>query len=352
MVQRINTHTFQQAVSWVLVALVLYFVYRVVKAFLVPLTWAAVLTIFFFPVHRWVARKVLKPNLAALLTVAGVTMLLVAPVVWLVPAFVGEALSTIRSLPSEELLPRVRSLLDQLEQFPVPLPDFEQLLREASQKAGTFLAQQSARIAGNLALFVFDLVVMILAMFYLFRDGPEVVGLVRDISPLGGEHRDRMMQEVVELISVTLSSGMIVAIVQGALGGLVFSLLDMPSAVFWGVIIALLAFLPVVGPWLVWGPAAIGLIFGGSSARGIALLVLGFVVVSGADNVLRPMLIAGRSQLNGLLVFVSVLGGINAFGFLGVVLGPLVVATAVGLLRGYRESLREQSIVQPGTEAA
>jgi len=277
-------------------------------------------------------------------------MLLVAPVVWLVPAFVGEALSTIRSLPSEELLPRVRSLLDQLEQLPVPLPDFEQLLREASQKAGTFLAQQSARIAGNLALFVFDLVVMILAMFYLFRDGPEVVGLVRDISPLGGEHRDRMMQEVVELISVTLSSGMIVAGVQGALGGLVFLLLDMPSAVFWGVIIALLAFLPVVGPWLVWGPAAIGLIFGGSSGRGIALLVLGFLVVSGADNILRPMLIAGRSQLNGLLVFVSVLGGINAFGFLGVVMGPLVVATAVGLLRGYRESLREQSIVQPGSD--
>ena len=89
----------------------------------------------------------------------------------------------------------------------------------------------------------------------------------------------------------------------------------------------------------------------GSTGRGIGLLILGFVVVSGADNVLRPILIAGRSQLNGLLVFVSVLGGIQAFGFLGVVLGPLVVATAVGLLKGYRESLRDQHLteVEPET---
>jgi len=167
------------------------------------------------------------------------------------------------------------------------------------------------------------------------------VELIRDISPLGGEHRDRMMREAAELISVTLSSGFIVAAVQGLLGGLLFAVLGLRGAVFWGVCIAVLAFLPVLGPWLVWAPAAIGLIIAGQTGRGITMLILGFVMVSGADNVLRPALVAGRSQLNGLLVFIALLGGIGAFGFLGLVLGPLVVATAVGLLRGYRESLLE-----------
>jgi predicted PurR-regulated permease PerM len=161
-----------------------------------------------------------------------------------------------------------------------------------------------------------------------------------------------MMAEVTELISVTISSGLVVAMVQGLLGGFVFWIVGLPSPIFWGVITAFLAFLPLVGPWLVWVPAGVGLLVQGQTGRGVALLCLGLVLVSGADNVLRPVLIAGRSQLNGLLVFVGILGGIQAFGFLGVVLGPLIMATVVGMLKGYRESLREGDKFTPTAEAA
>ena len=349
----INTRAFQTVVTWALATLVIYFLYRVVKPFLIPLTWAAVLSIFFFPLHRRVLLRLSRPNVCALITVTAVTILLLAPVAWLAPAFVKEAVSVAGSIPTEEALPKMRSLLEGLfAQAPVPLGDFEEIVREVSQKAGALLAQQSARLAGNLALFVFHLIVMLLAMFYLFRDGPKLLQLLKDISPLGGAHSDRMTQEVTEMISVTLSSGFIVAGVQGLLGGIVFWLLSMPSPVFWGVVIGFLAFLPVVGPWLIWIPAAIGTALNGDTARAVALVVLCFVLVSGADNVLRPILIAGRAQLNGLLVFVSVLGGIQAFGFLGVVLGPLVVATAAGMLKGYRESLRETQALPPVSEAA
>jgi predicted PurR-regulated permease PerM len=111
---------------------------------------------------------------------------------------------------------------------------------------------------------------------------------------------------------------------------------------------ALMALLPLVGPWLVWAPAAVWLLLTGQTGRGIVLIVLGLLIVSGGDNVLRPVLIAGRSQLNGLLVLIGVISGVRAMGFLGVVLGPLLLATAVGLLRGYHERLAaETAAAQP-----
>jgi predicted PurR-regulated permease PerM len=289
-----------------------------------------------------------RKNLAALLSAAIVTILLVGPAAWLIPAFVSEAVATLRAVPSEQFLLRAKGWIEpSLDSLPLDVGSFEELLARVTGNLRERMGELSARLASNVFQFLFDLVVMILALFYLFRDGPEFLYFLRDLSPLAGEHQDRMMDEVNELISVTISSGLAVAVTQGLLGGLLFWALGIHAPVLWGVTMALLAFLPFIGPWLVWGPAGVGMILSGSTGRGITLLVLGFVLVSGVDNVMRPIMIADRSQLHGLLVFISVLGGIGAFGLLGVVLGPLIVATTVGLLRGYRESLSEQAVPGP-----
>ena len=194
-------------------------------------------------------------------------------------------------------------------------------------------------------MFLFRIIVMLLTMFYLFRDGSKLVNfLKRHLASWRGLQR---ADEVRRLISVTLSSGFVVSAVQGFLGGLVFWFLGMPSPLFLGSDHCVSCILAHRRPWLVWIPAAIGSIINGDVANGIALAVLGLVLISGADNVLRPMLIAGRSELNGLLVFVRRACGISTFGLLGVVLGPLVMATAVGMLKGYQESVQEQRAAPP-----
>jgi predicted PurR-regulated permease PerM len=135
---------------------------------------------------------------------------------------------------------------------------------------------------------------------------------------------------------VGVVSAGIVATVQGFLGGVVFGALSIDSPVFWGVVMAIFCLLPF-GAWVVWVPMALVLAASGSIGRAILLAGLGSVI-SLADNVLRPLLLSGQARMNGLVIFLSLLGGIGAFGILGVVLGPVLVVTALGLLTGYVES--------------
>ena len=352
MIERVTSPSFQAVITWGLIALVVYLLYQITKVFLVPLVWAAILTIFFFTVHRKILRYIRNGSGAALISVILVTALLVAPMIWLAPTFTMEAVAVVGQFRSEEVLPKAIIWMEkQLEILPISIGSVDEIIDEVGSQATTVVAAYSARFASNLVGFLLDLTVMLMAMFYLFRDGHKIVSMLKDISPLGGDYSERMRREVAELISVTLSSGFIVALVQGLLGGVIFWGLGMPSPLFWGVVIGFLAFLPVVGPWLVWIPASGGVFLDGDSGRAIILAVLGFLLISGADNILRPMLIAGRSQLNGLLVLVAVLGGIGVFGLIGFVVGPLVVATAVGMLRAYHQGLEERQKITLAKDA-
>jgi predicted PurR-regulated permease PerM len=326
--------------GWVALTLLVLGVYRMVQPFLEPLVWAAILAVFFRRLHGVFLRRLRRPNLAALATVIAVLLLLIVPLAFLLPRLVRETAAFLSAVSNGDALARLRAVFEQYwARSPVPLGNLQDVLDDFTSQFGGRLAQVSAQVAGNVATFVFQMTVMLFALFYMLRDGRRIVSLLRSLMPWGLEQRNQMIRQTADLVQVTMSSTFITAAVQGALGGVIYWALGLPSPVLWGAVMALMAFLPLIGPWMVWAPTAIALLASGQTARGIALLVLGFLVVSGADNVLRPVLIAGRTQLNGLLVFISVLGGIQAMGFVGVVLGPLLMATAVGLLRGYSETV-------------
>lgn len=329
-----------------LLALLVYLVYLVFLPFLVPLAWGVVFAIMFYPLHQRVHKRIARANLAALVTTLLLTAVLIVPTLLVAGAFTAQAVQLAGRVQADWEQGRmplsqvwqgvpVRHLLDWLARHNIEEQQLRDFVTQNMDNVASFVAGQLGALARNLAFFVFNLFVALFASFYLFRDGPVLLGLLRRVLPLDDEHREALFTVAHDVLYASVFSGLVVAAVQGTLGGVVFWLIGIKAAVLWGVVMAFFALLPVVGPWIIWLPAVLSFLLSGQYVRAVILLALGGLVISMVDNILRPILLSGRSQLNGLLVFISILGGVAAFGVLGIVLGPILVALADAVLETY-----------------
>jgi predicted PurR-regulated permease PerM len=323
--------------SYGVLLLLLYLVFRIYEPFLAALGWAAILVIFFYPMHHWMEQR-FSATRAAVLSTLAVTILLIVPAILVTTLFVREAVSISRGVHSsimEEHAPMLAkgwAWIAQRVPGLDPNADVLNMLEQAVQKQAGFLAERLGTVLRNIATFIFDLFVMIFALFYFFRDADEIIRGVRSILPFEAEHRETMISQARDLISASVTTSLIIAAIQGVLGGLSFALVKLPTPVFWGVAMAFFSLVPVVGSGLIFVPAALWLGFTGHWGRALLLLVICAGVSTIVDNVVRPLLLGGRTELSGLVIFISVVGGVAVFGMLGLVLGPILVATAAGVL--------------------
>ena len=338
--------------SYGVLLLLIYLVFRIYEPFLAALGWAAILTIFFYPMHHWLMRR-FTVNRAAVLSTLAVTFLLIVPAILVTSLFVREAVSVSRGVQSSFISHHAPAVARTWAWIAKHVPgldpnaDVIAMLEQGVEKQAGFLAQRLGTILRNIAEFVFDLFVMIFAMFYFFRDADSIIRGVRSILPFDAEHRDRMITQSRDLISASVTTSLIVAAIQGALGGLGFALVQLPTPIFWGVAMGFFSLVPVVGSGLIFVPAALWLGFTGHWGRAILLLLICAGVSTVVDNVLRPLLLGGRTELSALVIFISVVGGVSVFGMLGLVLGPILVATAAGVLAVYMDE-RENPQITPG----
>lgn len=326
-------------VLFYLLALVLaYLVYRIFAPFLVALAWAAVLVVLSYPAYEWLARRWGR-SAAAAAAAAGVTLALIVPALLAMIAFVREGVETVQSIHLGFEAGHFQWLSDlwaRIQQrFPAAALNLTGSLHRYAERAAGYVGMRLGVLARNTAVFLFHLGVTILAMFYLFRDGPALLVRLRELLPFDAPHRERMLRRARDLIFASVTSTLAGAAAHGILGGLAFTLAGIRAPLFWGVMMGFCSLVPVVGTALVWIPISASLLLEGRPGHGILLAALCLVIVALVDNVFRPWLMSGRGELSGLLVFVSVLGGIGVFGMLGVVLGPIVVATAASVLELY-----------------
>jgi predicted PurR-regulated permease PerM len=327
---------FQQLLFYALVLLMAYLAYLVLGPFLSPLAWAAVFAMMFHGVHSELVPKV-GANRAALLTTLMAAILIVAPAVTIVSVFAREVPQFIdyikgANLASTDRIERIWEVARAKSPMALPEDPFS-LLREGVQRALAFLAPRAGAVVADAFATLGSLFVMLFSLFFMLRDGRALGQQIRELLPLPDRERDRLMIETRDLVIASVGAGLAVAASQGAIGGVAFWLLGISAPVVWGVVMAMCSLIPVVGAALVWVPTALWLLASGDIGRGIALVLVGVLAISMVDNVLRPLLLAGRTSASGLVVFLGLLGGAAAFGFIGVVIGPIILVTAGNLLK-------------------
>jgi predicted PurR-regulated permease PerM len=213
--------------------------------------------------------------------------------------------------------------------------DLRTLIENVISRTGGFLAARVGGLLADIAVLLFHLFVTLFALFFFLRDADTIMYEVRRSLPFEDLRRERMIRQTRDLVYASIAVGLVIASVQGLAGGLVFAALGLAAPVFWGVIMGFLALLPFVGAWVVWLPAAIWLLATEQYVKGVVLIVLGAGVIGTIDNIVRPVILSGRAQMNGLLMFISLLGGVSLFGLLGLVLGPLITAIVIALFETY-----------------
>jgi predicted PurR-regulated permease PerM len=305
--------------------------------------WGAVLAIVFAPLNRRLRREWReRRTLAALGTMLIVLVLVILPVALITMALVREGADLYARIQSGQLdvgrwfqqlfgaLPAwALRLLDR-----VGLTDLDAIQARLSTgltRSMQFLAQQALSV-GQLTLgFLVDLGVMLYLLFFLLRDGDVLAQRIRSTVPLPAEQQRNLAERFTTVIRATVKGNLVVALVQGALGGLIFWFLGVHAPVLWGVFMALVSLLPAVGAPVVWIPVAVYLLVTGSTWQGILLIVFGALVIGSADNVLRPMLVGKDTKLPDYVVLITTLGGIAVFGANGFVIGPLIAALFVAV---------------------
>jgi predicted PurR-regulated permease PerM len=330
------------ALFYGIVVVLAYLVFLVFEPFLVSLAWAVVLVVVTYPVYARLARR-WGAAPAAVLCTTGVTLILIVPMLLVMGAFVRQGVQAVESIQrgiANGHLAWVNELWLKIQQrFPDSnADDLGTMLHRYGERAAGYVAGRLGSILRNAAEFLFHLGVTILAMFYLYCDGETIVKRLRELLPFEEPHRERMIRESRDLIFASVTSSLVAAAAHGVLGGIAFGITGITAPVFWGVMMGFFSLVPVVGSAIIWAPAAVSLMLSGHLGRGILLVIICSVIVGLVDNVIRPWLISGRAKMSGLVIFISVLGGVSVFGMLGIVLGPIIIATAASLLDLYMPS--------------
>ena len=298
--------------------------------------WACALSVIFYPLQQWLLLRVsARRGRMALLTLLCSVLVVVLPLLAIGASFVQEGISFYDRLQSGEVDPAkmidaVKSafpaVVSTLQDFGINTDNLRQKLSDFAMTTSKVLASEMLAIGQNAAGLFLNIALMLYLAFFLLRDGTKLLHLLVEALPLGDEREHLLFAKFAEVTRATVKGNLVVALVQGTLGGIIFYLLDIPAPVLWGVMMTFLSLLPAIGAALVWLPVALYLYATGQWQQATVLVVYGATVIGLADNLLRPLLVGRDTKLPDYVVLFSTIGGISLFGINGFVLGPLVAA--------------------------
>ena len=325
-----------------------YLSYLILRPFLAPIAWAVVFSIVFFPVYSFVVKYARWRSLAAGVTVVLVCVLILGPFSYFAYLLTVELSnvspdtfdfkSIARLLNHPLVTPITRRLLSF---FNISQTQLQASAVKALSDAGQTLVGYLPGRLGDAAGAALHFVLMAFALFFFLRDGPQFLARISRYMPFSQAHRERLTRQVKDIVISTIYGGIIVALVQGLIGSFTFGLLGIHSPILWGLAMSISSFIPFVGSAIVWVPTALWLLLQGSVGAGLVLLFVGIFAISAVDSGLRPIIIRGRVRMPLLVIFFSVFGGIQLFGLIGLVMGPLVLGVFISVVDIFKDVERE-----------
>lgn len=310
----------------------------ILSPFYGAILWAIVVAVIFAPLYRrLMGRLGGRPNAAAAVTVLIVIAMVILPLAMIAASLVQEATALFAKMQSGELnfATFAQRVFDALPAWASGLMDrfgLTDLTKERDSlaaglaKGGQAVAPQALSIGLNTFDFVIGLGIMLYLLFFFLRDGRDLAARIKQVIPLRADQKTTLFARFADVVRATVKGSILVAMAQGALGGIAFWFLGIHAALLWGVLMAFLSLVPAIGAGLVWVPVAIYLLATGFVWQGVGLILYGVLVIGLVDNLLRPFLIGKDTKLPDYVVLISTLGGIQVFGLNGFVIGPLIAA--------------------------
>lgn len=334
----------------------LYQAFRLFSPFLVPIVWGGVLALTFFPLHTRLTHTLRgRETLSAFLLTIGLIVVVIVPTILFGSALIKQAVA---------LYARISDVLEQggtarivewlnasalgglwrrarpyLEQYNV---DLTELARNTVRTAWGILADHVTGIARNLVVITFDCLIAVMTFFVFLRGGVRFVRQLRDIVPMERAHTDAILSTLLDTLSGVVQAMLATALAQGLLAGVGYWLCGIPFSLLLGVLSGFVSLIPYAVP-LVWSSCALYLAASGSTGWAIFLALWGILAVGSADNIIRPLVIGERAKMSAFLLFFAILGGLSVYGFIGLLLGPVLIATVVTFLRIYRQEYVEKA---------
>jgi predicted PurR-regulated permease PerM len=330
-----------------------YLTYEIMSPFFTAIAWSIVISIIFYPLFAFISRNVRIRALAAAITIILILIVLIGPITYLTLMLIDEVQvvaarindsnagllkDVVQKLNSSALFQKVRTYTGAED-----LVSEAAILENVKKLGGGLLQEFSSRIPNILAAAI-DFIFVVFTTFFLLKDGPGVLSKAKDYMPFSEAQKERLAGQIKDMIVSTVYGGVVVAIIQGILGGMAYAFIGIEAPVIWGMTMSVMSFVPLVGAFAIWGPTSIYLIIEHSYTRGIGLFLFGIFVISMVDNILKPLIIGSRTKMPTIIILFSVLGGIKLFGVIGLIMGPLITAVFISVFEIFRHT--EDEIVQ------
>lgn len=312
--------------------ILLYLSFLIVKPFFTAIVLGLILTFILYPVYVRLERKLKRPRIASAIMIIVIFVLVIVPSSFIVTKLVTQSVNAYNTFRSLEF-----SMPASVQRFmEIAGVNLEQVFDQIAKTVKDYFVNSVPDILSSIAQMLLNLFVMFFVIYYAFINGRMWLKLLKEGLPLDADHKERLFKRMGSITSAVVYGQFLTAVIQGSLGGLMFLIFGIPNAIFWGIIMIIFSFIPFLGTPIIWLPAAIVELLHGHYFSGIGILLIGTIFVTNIDNILRPYLISTKDNLSPLLILIGVLGGLQLFGFVGILIGPLLLAllqTVIGFLK-------------------